>query len=129
LSGCKAQHHFVEVLVEFLRGDGIGFRQDGEVVPLLDRGRRDVQMALAPEDRARDFAVDRGVEGEVAALKGEDGRVALESEVLDGDGIAARQHLAQLLIGGVRIGRALRKKRLHRDCCKRKKGEKRQRDA
>ena len=63
-----------------------------------------MEVAFAFEDRAGDLAVDLAVEGDVAAVEGEGGGVALELEVLDRDDFTAREQSAQLLIVGVGVG-------------------------
>ena len=125
----KAEDDLIEVFVELLGRRGVGVREDDEIVPFLGRGRGDVQVALALEDRARDFAVDRGVESEAATAEGELGGIALEHEVFDGDGFAGRRQPAQLLIGGVGVGRALREEWVRRDPSGGEKYKKRQSSA
>ena len=61
----------VEILVKLL-----GMVKDRKVVPLLGRGRRDVQVALAFEDRSCYLAVDLAVKRKAAAAECEGGRIA-----------------------------------------------------
>ena len=106
----ESKNYFVEVFVELLC-----VRQDGKIVPLFGRGRRDMEMALAAKNRSRNFAVDLAVECDTAAVKSKCSGIALEHEILDSDDLTGWEQTAQLLIVPVGVGRALRGKRADAD--------------
>ena len=89
VSSAEAQHHLVELFVELL-----GVIENRQVMSFLGGGWRDVQMALAFEDRAGHLAVNFVIEGNVAVAEGEGGRIAAQHQVTDRNHITTRRQAA-----------------------------------
>ena len=92
-------------------------------MPLLGRGRRDVQVTLAFEDCSCYFAVDLTVKSKTPAAEPESGRITFEFEILDCDNFATRQQPTQLLVYGVGVRKALRGERAKATREKKNKGQ------
>ena len=98
----KPQHHLVEVLVELL-----AVTHNGQIVALLRRRRRDVQMPLALEYRPGHLAVHFTIKSKAAAAESEGRRVPAQLQVIDSNDFTARQKPAQLLVNCVAVAGVL----------------------
>ena len=95
----ETEHGSVEVLIE-LRF----FSQQGDAAAFLLNGGNQVKTSLPAKYGAGDFPIDLSVECERSRVKGENGSVPLEDELLHFRGLATGKEAAKLSVNGVVVG-------------------------